>query len=412
MHLAAIILIFMGLLLLAMVLEPMAQRLHLPFSVSLVAVGFFGAAWLASVGIDIGLRWYYFHDLVFYLLLPVLVFEAAFRMDAQLLFRNLAPVLIFAVPVTLLATGITAVLIYFGVGDPSGFPWLTAIIAGALLSATDPVGVLDLFKHSKVPPRLELLVEGESLFNDAVTIVLFTLLIAFVTGDGESLTWASGIWEFIKLFFGGALAGAGIGLLAAELFRLFRDEIHHAMITLMAAYASFLVADTVLGLSGVMAALACGLVLGKVHRSHRPSERALVEGLWSMAAWTANSFTFLLLGATITGHMFTENSLGMLVGIGSVLLARAIGTFGIGALVSWLPGIEPIPTSHRTIMFWGGLRGAVTLGLALSLPVELEGWWAVQCIAYGVILFTLIVQAPTMEPLLLRLKINSIESES
>ncbi|NIR61662.1 MAG: sodium:proton antiporter, partial [Gammaproteobacteria bacterium] len=389
MALAALILVVMAMLLVAMLVQRLTRPLGVPFSAALVLIGFAGAQTIVGMGIDTGLRWYHFHDLVFYVFLPVLIFESAFNIDPRLLRANLIPVLVLAIPLMLVSVLVTGALIYAGIGHPTGFPWLTALIAGTLLSATDPVAVLDLFKRAGAPARLTVLVEGESLFNDATTIVLYTLLIAAATAtEGPGLTLSQGVLEFLTLFFGGAVVGALIGVVGMGLLRVFQGTVQQALLTVIAAYVSYLAAEAGLTVSGIMAVLVCGVLLG--HEMRRPSaDDAFVHTLWAFNAWIANALTFLLLGVTVTVAMFTERWLAMAIGIAAVLAVRTLGVYTALPAIGRLPRVEPAPPGYRPVLAWGGLRGAVTVALALALPLGLTGWWTVQSIAYGVVLFTL-----------------------
>ena len=195
--------------------------------------------------------------------------------------------------------------------------------------------------------------------------------------------------------------GLLLGLAFLILSRLLQDYIQQAIVTLIAAYTSYLIAEHFLHVSGVMSVLVTGIVLGKViHHDFSAAKSDFVDDFWTFNVYVAEALMFLLMGVTITVGMFTDNYLAMLIGIAAVLIARAIGVFGGGALISQLPNVEPIPMAYRRIMFLGGLRGAVTLALALSLPTDLSYWWTIQSIAFGVVLFTLFVQAPIIEPIL------------
>ncbi|HHH45112.1 MAG TPA: sodium:proton antiporter [Gammaproteobacteria bacterium] len=399
---ASVALFFMAMLLAALLLEPLARRLHLPMSAALFAGGFAGTQFIVSLGIDTGLRWYHFHDLVFYVFLPVLIFESACGMNARLLFRNLVPILVLALPLLLLSAVLTAALLFFSIGHSSGFPWLTALVCGALLSATDPVAVTELSKRLPVPARLLTLLEGESLLNDATTVVLFTLLISAATGPAGHIELSNAAKEFLWLALGGLGVGLATGWLA---FLLIRWLERTTIISLLASYASYLVAETQLGTSGVMATLACGLLLSQMLRRKRPEQLTILQDWWSRLGWLANSSLFLLAGATVTLLMFQERWLAMLLGIAAVLITRVVSVWTTAGVNAVLPGQQPLSRGYRVILSAGGLRGAVTLALAIALPVELEGWWTVQSIAYGVVLFSLFVQAPLVEPLLKWLRV-------
>jgi CPA1 family monovalent cation:H+ antiporter len=330
----------------------------------------------------------------------VLIFEAASKLPVKKLLRDLAPILFLAILGMLLTTGIAAALLFVGIGHPSGFPWIAALLAGALLSATDPVAVVAQLKTLGAPERLSVLLEGESLFNDATAIVLFTILLSIATLSGE-VGLGSGIVSFAITFFGGALVGLGVGGIAVLLLRAAGGDIHRAVVSAAAAYGSFLLAEAGLHVSGVMASLAAGLTLAC---AIQPSGENAVDGqlgyFWGVLAYIANGCVFLLMGLTITIEMFEERWLAMLIAIVAVLIARAGATMGGLSLMNLLLP-ERVPVNYQLALVWGGLRGAVTVALALSLPVDLEYWWTIQSMAFGVVLFTLFVQAPTT-PMLLR----------
>jgi CPA1 family monovalent cation:H+ antiporter len=182
---------------------------------------------------------------------------------------------------------------------------------------------------------------------------------------------------------------------------LLRDPVTRAVATVITAYLAFAIAESLLHVSGVMAVLVAGLVLGR----NRENE-SFVQELWEFNAWIANALVFLLVGVTVTTDMFTERWLAMLIGIAGVIIARAIGIFTCVPLLSRVLPVEAIPRPYQIIMFWGGLRGAVTLALALSLPTSLDYWWTIQSIAFGVVLFTLFIQATTTGPLIRHYNLN------
>ena len=395
------ILMLSGLLLLAIMVKPLAPRLHIPFSALLVIIGFAASEVLVLSGIDTGIRADNFHDLIFFVFLPVLVFESAYNINVRLLLKNLLPILFLAIPIMLLSTFIAAALIYAGMGHPQGFPWIAALLTGALLSATDPVAVVALLRQMGVSERLALLMEGESLFNDATAIVVFAVFLAIASGTTGPMSVQDASLYFLEVFFGGLLVGVVTGLLFSLLLRLSRENVVRALLTVISAYSSFVAAEAVFHVSGVMAVLVTGLVLGyQGQAANDASPGKFVAELWEFNAFVANTLVFLLMGVTVTLAMFEERWLAMLIGIAAVLLARALGIFTCVPLLNRLAPIEAINRPYQVVMFWGGLRGAVTLALALSLPTTLEYWWTIQSIAFGVVLFTLFVQATSTSPLL------------
>lgn len=237
---------------------------------------------------------------------------------------------------------------------------MAALLASVLLSATDPAAVLSLFERIGAPKQLALWMDGESLFNDVFAIVLFQVVLnVALTSGGVSVGTA--VLEFVYALGVGLAVGGGAGLLAAGLFRWLRGTVLHAVVSVITAYLSFVVAADLFSASGVMAVLAAGLTLGTAaRRLSGERERFFLHELWAFNAYVATTALFLLMGVTVTTVMFKERWLAMLIGVIAVFIARAV-----------------------------------------AVPLELEYWFTVQSIAYGVVLFTLFVNAPTI-PLLLR----------
>ena len=403
MSISATLMILVGMLLLALLVKPLTRRLHLPLAAVLVLTGFIGSEILVFFGYTTGIDYIAFHDLIMFVFLPILVFEAAFKIDASLLHKNLFVILFLALPILLLSVGVSAVLIYYGIGHASGFPWIAALITGAVLSATDASPITSQFAKLGVPKRLRILMEGEDLFNDATAIVIFSIFLYIALHPDEQITTADAVIRFCVVFFGGALIGLLVGLGFLILSRLFEDPIHQGLVTVASAYASFLIANEMLNVSGVMAVLVTGLIMGRViHNDFQDERGTFVDQFWSFNVYVAEAMVFLLMGVVITFNMFEERWLAMLIGILAITGARALGIFGTAPLISRLPSVEPIERSYQNIMVMGSLRGAVVLALALSLPTELDYWWTIQSIAFGVVLFSLFVQAPLVEPQLRR----------
>jgi len=397
------IMLLAGMLILALLLRPVAERRRLPFAAVLVLTGFVGSELLVWLGFDTGVRHDSFHDLVFYVFLPLLVFEAAFQIDARMLRRNLLAILMLSIPIMLLSIVITAALVYYGIGHPLGFPWIAAFLTGAVLAATDASPVTVRFASLGVPRRLRVLMEGEDLFNDATAIVIFGIFVYVALHPWEDIAFDDALVAFLVVFFGGLFIGLLVGLGFLLLARLFEDSIQRALVTIVSAYTAFLVANELLEVSGVMAVLVTGLIMGRViHNDFQDERGSFVDRLWSFNVYVAEALVFLLMGVTVTLEMFQERWLAMLIGIAALLTARAVGIFGGTPLINRLPGSEPISPGFQRVMYMGGLRGAVVLALSLSLPVDLPYWWTIQSIAFGVVIFSLFVQAPLVEPLLKR----------
>lgn len=402
-----IVILFIALLGLAAIAEPLARMTRLPYSSTLVLLGFGAGQLIEFSQLQTGLRADSFHDLVFYVLIPALIFEAAYQLDLRLLRANIGNILLLAIVGLLLTTGITAVGMYYGIAHASGFPWIAALLTGALLAATDPVAVVAQLRAVGAPPRLAMLLEGESLFNDATAIVLFSLLLALAAAGDTQVPVAAFAQQFGYVFGGGILLGGVVGALALPAFRFIHGHASHYILTLVVAYGAFVIAEHWLHVSGVMAVLTAGLIAARSSMTinTREDHHRVAEN-WETLGHIANSLIFLLLGITITVAMFEQRWLAMLIGIAAVFVARMLSVFGV-LLLSNLLSKNSVPAAYQTVMVWGGLRGAVTIALALSLPTELPYWWTIQSVAFGVVLFTLFFQAPTTPWLLRRLKLHS-----
>lgn len=381
-------------------IKPVSSFIKLPFALILVVFGYLGSELLTTFGGDTGLRWDKFHYLVFYLLLPALIFESTLRIDIKSLFKNLTAILLLAIPLMLFATLLTAGLLYWGIGYPAYYTFIMALLTGAILSATDPAAVLNLLKQVGAPEQLVILLEGESLFNDALAILLFGILSSLLLMPDNQVTFAYAAGAFLKIFAGGLAVGGCMLLLFGGFFLVITAQFSRVLLTICAAYSGYLIAEHFFNLSGVMSVLVTGLGFGElIRRGGAKGETDFLFSFWKFNSQLASAMIFVLLGVTVTWGMFEQQWLAMLIGVGAVLAARAIG------LLLTVPAINLLPNSKldcrdQLILYWGGMRGAVAIALALSLPLEIDTWFTIQSIAYGVVLFSLCIQATTA-PLLI-----------
>lgn len=241
MSISLLLMMLAMMLLIASMLKPIAEKWHIPFAGLLILTGFIGSELIVGAGMDTGIRYDIFHDLILYVFLPLLVFEAAFKIDASSLSKHLFIIMFFALPVMLLSTFVAAVMVYYGIGHPTGFPWIAALLTGALLAATDPVAVIALMRKIGVPERTCMLIDGEALFNDATAIVTFSIFLYIAQHPLEEIQVSDAIARFLVVFFGGAVIGLFIGLGFLFLSRLLKDYIQQAVVTLIAAYSSYLI---------------------------------------------------------------------------------------------------------------------------------------------------------------------------
>ena len=409
-HIILALVLILGLSIIAL---PVSRWLHMPETSILVVLGFVVSELVVYAGVDTGLRADNFQSIIFYVFIPVLVFESAYNLDKQELKNNLVVILFLAVIAMLLTCCIAAVLLFYGIGHATGFPWLAALITGSILAATDPVAVVSKLKEMNAPHRISVLLEGESLFNDATAIVLFGLFLSIATATNSAafpVTLSSTfevIIKFITIFIGGGLTGLILGLFFGALQKVIKQSIYKGAISVLVAYGSYVAAEHLM-VSGVMSTLVAALVFSVMSESCKKqvddsmSSQVEIKYFWSVLSHIANVSVFLVMGAVITIEMFEQRWLAMLIAIFALLVARTVSVYGVLAIFALFKNLK-VPLSSQTVMVWGGLRGAVTLALALSLPTSLDYWWTIQSIAFGVVLFSLFVQAPTMQMLTKRL---------
>ena len=377
------------LLLIAAVVAMLARRLHVPYSVGLVFAGI-GLA-LLPFSPNIALT----KQLVFTAFLPPLIFEAAFQLRWRELRKDLPVILTLATVGVALSAAATAI----GMHYLAQWTWISAIVFGVLIAATDPVSVIATFKDMKVPGRVRLLVEAESLFNDATAAVAFTIALIFASGQSIGVLGVSK--TLVIMIAGSMVCGAVVAAAALLLTGATDDHLVEITFTTVAAFGSFLLAEH-FHLSGVLATLTAGLIIGNVgHLTIATETRAAVEEFWEYAAFVANSLIFLLIGMRLANQDYEFVLLPALIAIVIVTLGRALAIYPLSLLFARSKLRIKSPSQH--ILFWGGLRGALALALALGLPPEMQGREAIITVAFAVVAFSIFVQGLTIKPLMRRL---------
>ena len=363
--------------------------------VALVLLGFLSSeAWVA-LGYDTGLRWEILRDLVFYLLLPMLIFEASININVRRLRREALLVLSLAVPLLLVASLVAAAIIQFLMGGALGNTWALAFLCGAMISATDPATLNTILNGRGSTKRVVSILEGESLINDATTITLFVMISSLLTLPGYDLDWINIAGRFALVLTGSVVVGSILGWIFDLIIRPLNDVVLTTSVTLVLAFLSFWIGEHVLGWSGVVATLSAGLTIAWLQRKDLDEEDvAFAFGSWRTLGFLADAMLFFLVGMSITVAMFKIHWLAMLIGILAAFVSRAVIVYlGAGPL-SRLPGQTSLGLPDQNLMLWGGIRGAVAIALALSLSIELPHWYTIQSMVYGVALFSLVFQAP------------------
>ena len=385
-----------SLLVVSILVAIVARRLSLPYTVGLVVTGI--ALALAHLKTTPRLT----HDFIFDVVLPPLLFEAALHIHWSELRRDLLPVLTLSV----LGVVLSALVVTAGMAYLLHWPLAPAIEFGVLIAATDPVAVLAMFKDTGIKGRLRLLVESESLFNDGVAAVLFALVLTWASSSTATTASSASIVLSLSLATGGALA-IGLAVAAVTLVIAGRttDHLAETMLTTVAAYGSFLLAEE-LHCSGVLATVAAGLLTGNVAVRNGARWKILSDEVreflvefWEFGAFAANSFVFLMIGMTVAGIPFQALGITALLIIIALVLAGRLLTVYPLCLLFWRSRWA-IPVREQHVIGWAGLRGALALALALALPPAMTYRNEILVAAFSVVVFSIIVQGLTMKPLL------------
>lgn len=368
----------------------MVQRaLRIELTLACLLVGFVAGLGIEFTSFDTGIRASNLHDLVFFVILPVLIFEAAWELKPALLKKWLLPILLMATLGVLTCTFIAAGLIYAGIGHAEGFPWIAALITGAILAATDPVAVIAQSRAAKVSADLTTIFEGESLFNDATAVVLFSIVIGLATNSVDA-AGDSYFAYFFMVAVGGLVFGTVSGLVVSAVLLLIGSSVASRFILVFSAFASFYVAEHLMHISGILAVMMTAIVTRVMLREVQASVTEGIAGTWEWLGTYFNSVLFAIMGLVVTLAMFRDQWLAMLIAIGAAVVARVVGV-GVSCLLA-RPLSEPVSLPWQGLLVWGGLRGAIAIALVLSLPTSLPYWWTIQSMVFGVVLFSLLVQ--------------------
>jgi Na+:H+ antiporter len=361
----------------------LAYRIRVPYAVALVLGGLVveESALVALPRLDPGVLLFVF--------LPPLLFDASFRLDDRELRSVVRPVVLLALPGTLatafIVGGLVAVVLRL--------PLEVALLFGAIVSATDPVAVVAVFRSLRAPARLSVVAEAESLINDGIAITLYTVLVSLATAGEADVVGGAGL--FVREVVGGVAIGAVMGVVVSRLSAAVDD--HSIVMTLSTtlAFGSYLVAQSV-ETSGPLACVAAGLIHGSYGRQVGMSARTtrVLDDLWEYFGFIANALVFLLVGFSASLRNLIAVGGFVVTGIVAVLAARVLVVFGIPRL--WPSRVIELSRAEHAVLVWGGLRGALTVTLALALPPDVPDRELLLDMAYGVVLFTLLVQGLTL----------------
>lgn len=379
----------------AAVIAALAGLLRIPYTVALVLGGItLGSMHLPVIDTLVNQRPEWLSpNATLVIFLPPLLFEGSLKIPIRLLRQNMTPVLLLATIGVVMTTAITGMALHWMVG----MPLLVALTFGALVAATDPISVLAIFKDLAVSKRLSVIVEGESLFNDGASAVLFSIMaMGAVTGH---LGMAAGLREFMVQVVGGAAVGIALGFVLSKVTEHIDEPQVEIMLTTILAYGAYLAAESV-GVSGVTATVAGGILMGNVGARQGMSlrTRATLWSFWEYAAFVINSIVFLLIGLQVQMGELLRGWRPIALAVVAVLAGRAVVVYTLVPVSNLLDSRIPGPWAH--VLFQAGMRGALSLALALSLDTRFPYRSQLLAMTFGVVAFTIVAHGLTIKPAL------------
>lgn len=392
MNFAQLVTVLTILLLVATVVALLARRFRVPYVTGLVLAGLAITELLPrQIGLD--------PSLILNLFLPILIFEAAINTDISRLRSTFKPIALLAGPGSLISAVIIAGLLKFGLG----LTWIPALLVGVVLANTDTVSMLAVFKDIPVPSRLSTIVEGETLFNDAAALVSFNLILqVYSTGSFELL---KGIQELLFVALGGSVVGLVLGYLSIPVFARLDDPLTSIILTIAVALGTFQ-AGQFLGVSGAVAVVIAGLVVGNIGLSRKVSASTQVTlySFWECAGFGVNTFIFLLIGIEIDPITLWKTLPAVLLAFLVCQVGRVLSVYPLLALIRFFD--RPISLRWQHVLFLGNIKGSISMALALTIPTTMPGREGLIALVFGTVLISLVGQGISLPWLVKRLNVS------
>ncbi|MFN2288139.1 MAG: cation:proton antiporter [Chromatocurvus sp.] len=380
----------------------LGKLLRLEMTLACLLTGLAAGQLLAPLGLDTGVRAHNVEDLVFYILLPPLLFLAAWHVKLTELRQWLLPIITLSTAGVGLSALTTAILTYF-LFDHPGSPWLAAMLAGAILAAIDPVAVVTKLREEHAADDVTTLIEGESLLNDATAAILFGLILACALNADAPLDAASTGLLVLRHLLMAPLVGGVLGLVFHLLIRYLSSTTTTHGLLVFAAFSSFFIAESGLHVSGIISVVTTGICMRWLFSRHAAVPSADLEITWDWLGELWVAFTYMLMGLVIVPAMFLDQWLAALMAIPVALISRWIAVYASTWPATALGFRQAVPNAWRPLLVWGGLRGAIAIALVLVLPTELPYWYTLQAMVFSVVLFSSLVQGTTTGWLVRRL---------
>ncbi len=383
------------LLILALVVAVSAKYFRLPYVVSLVLVGLSLGAFSKNLPIKLE------YDYVTLFCLPALIFDAAWNMKITDFFKNIRPIIALAFLGVFITLIFSVFILYFCAKTALE----VALLFGAIIAATDPIAVLALFKKTAINPNVITVLEGESLFNDGISVVVYSVILSAILNNRfHDFNFLNLAINFTAVILGGVAIGFSVGYLATRLKILLNDHLLAITMSIVLAYGSFVIAD-LLKVSTIIASIVACLTFanfgGKKNMSLRT--QAGIDGFWELAAFLVNSLLFLLIGFQINVQLLPMHTKPIIFGILAILLARLVLVYALDFI--YQAKQNKLSLSEKHLIFWAALRGGLSMVLALNIPVTFTYRREIILITYGVVLFSLLAPGLSMKALVKKLNL-------